>query len=106
MDACLGLYDDFYSFYSIEEKVTLRAQEDAVSTDAATGIKTYKVVEGDNLWKISQKVYGDGTKWETIYKNNQDQLSDPSELKVGMSLVIPEIKAEDEKTGTAEAGKK
>lgn len=103
MDACLGLYDDFYEFYSIEEKVTLKAQKDAVSTDAATGIKTYKVLEGDNLWKIAQKVYGDGTKWEAIYKSNTDKLSDPSELKVGMELVIPEVTDTEKKTGAASA---
>lgn len=102
MDACLGLYDDFYEFYSIEEKVTLKAQKDAVSTDAATGIKTYKVLEGDNLWKIAQKVYGDGTKWEIIYNGNKDKLSDPSELKVGMELVIPEMTPAEVKSGAAE----
>lgn len=90
MDACLGLYDDYYGFYNIEEKVQLKISEDAVKTDETTGEKLYTVKEGDNLWKIAEMVYGDGTKWTVIYEENEDILPGPAELKVGMELVIPE----------------
>ena len=92
MDACLGLYDDYYGLYNIEEKVQLKIAEDTVKTDTATGKKLYTVKKGDNLWNIAQTVYGDGTKWSDIYKANKEKLPDPGELTVGMELEIPEVK--------------
>ena len=90
MDACLGLYDDYYEFYGIEEKVQLKIKEEAVKTDEATGKKTYTVKKDDNLWKIAETIYGDGTKWNLIYEANKDILDNPGDLRVGMELVIPE----------------
>lgn len=59
-------------------------------TPALTG-KTYKVVSGDSLRKISQKVYGNQGMWEKIYELNKKTIgSDPARLKVGMVLQLPE----------------
>ena len=100
MDACLGLYDDYYGLYNIEEKVNLRT-EDAAKTEAAAGdVTSYVVKEGDNLWNIARTVYGDGSKWKLIYEANEEILLDPAELKVGMKLVIPKL-PESEKTEKA-----
>ena len=90
MDACLGLYDDYYEFYGIEEKVQLKIKEDSVKTDDATGKKLYTVKKDDNLWKIAETIYGDGSKWNLIYEANEDILDNPGDLRVGMELVIPE----------------
>ena len=90
MDACLGLYDDYYGFYNIEEKVQLKIAEESVKTDEATGKKIYTVKEGDNLWSIAEKIYEDGTKWTVIYKANEEKLEDPGSLSVGMELEIPD----------------
>lgn len=104
MDACLGLYDDYYEFYGIEEKVQLKIKEEAVKTDEATGKKTYTVKKDDNLWKIAETIYGDGTKWNLIYEANKDVLDNPGDLRVGMELVIPEApqKKSDEAAAAAE----
>ena len=90
MDACLGLYDDYYEFYGIEEKVQLKIKEDSVKTDDATGKKLYTVKKDDNLWKIAETIYGDGSKWNLIYEANEEILDNPGDLSVGMELVIPE----------------
>lgn len=50
---------------------------------------TYTVVSGDCLWKISQRVYGTGTKWELIYEANRQILRNPNVLSVGQILTIP-----------------
>ena len=34
--------------------------------------KSYTVKSGDNLWKIAKKVYGLGSDWQKIYKNNKE----------------------------------
>lgn len=36
---------------------------------------TYTVVRGDNLWKIAQKLYGDGNKWHLIFDYAPNRLS-------------------------------
>ena len=38
---------------------------------------SYTVKAGDSLWSIAQKHLGAGTKWEVIYKANQDLLQNP-----------------------------
>ncbi|WP_262463476.1 LysM peptidoglycan-binding domain-containing protein, partial [Clostridioides difficile] len=51
--------------------------------------KTHKVVEGDTLFKIAKKYYGNGDLWEKIYKANEDKIKDPSVIKNGWILIIP-----------------
>lgn len=51
--------------------------------------KTHKVVEGDTLFKIVKKYYGNGDLWQKIYKANEDKIKDPSVIKNGWILIIP-----------------
>ena len=51
--------------------------------------KHYTVKQGDTLFGIAQKIYGDGNKWRIILKNNT-ALTKPNSLRSGMKLVIPE----------------
>jgi nucleoid-associated protein YgaU len=51
--------------------------------------KTYVVVEGDTLTKISRKFYGSSGRWEEILKANHDILKDEKSLVVGSTLKIP-----------------
>jgi nucleoid-associated protein YgaU len=61
----------------------------SVRTTEASG-KTYTVQQGDTLYGISQRVYGAGSKWESILKNNRALLrGDPKRLAPGMVLQIP-----------------
>lgn len=50
---------------------------------------TYVVVAGDSLWKIAQKYYGAGAKWNVIYEANKSTVKDPSAIWVGQVLNIP-----------------
>jgi phage tail protein X len=54
-------------------------------------VRTYTVQQGDSLWTIARKVYGQGTGWQAIYEANRDQLPEPGRLKRGMQLTIPEL---------------
>jgi nucleoid-associated protein YgaU len=54
-----------------------------------TGPRTYKVVSGDTLAKISKQFYGTSTRWQQILEANHDKLRDDKSLQVGMELKIP-----------------
>lgn len=67
----------------------LPALKEATVPAGLEGRRTYKIKSGDSLWKIAEKELGEGTKWERIYEANRDRI-DPSRLKVGDILVLPE----------------
>ena len=50
----------------------------------------YVVVSGDSLWKISQKLYGTGQRWYSIYDMNIDLIGKtPGNIYAGMELTVP-----------------
>ena len=55
--------------------------------------KKYKVwiwqENGDCLWRIAQKVYGDKEKWRLIYLANRDVIRDPNKIYPKQRLRIP-----------------
>lgn len=54
------------------------------------GNQTYVVQPGDTLGKISVRFYGTANGYLRIYEANRDQLSSPSDIRVGQELIIPE----------------
>ena len=46
---------------------------------------------GDTLWRIAQKVYGDKDKWPLIYAANRDVIKDPNKIYPKQVLKIPPI---------------
>ncbi|MCZ6674354.1 MAG: tetratricopeptide repeat protein [Verrucomicrobia bacterium] len=52
-------------------------------------ISVYTVVAGDNLVKISRKVYGTPSRYQAIFEANRDVMPNMNTLKVGMKLKIP-----------------
>jgi len=54
-------------------------------------VRQYRVVSGDSLFKIGQKLYGKGTMGDRIYDANKQLIgADPRRLKLGMILQLPE----------------
>jgi len=74
------------------------AEETAPETPqvaATTGIvvnKRHKVVDGDTLWDISNKYYGDPLKWGKIYNFNLNLIKNPDLIFPDNEIEIPEIK--------------
>jgi nucleoid-associated protein YgaU len=69
------------------------------SVAAGTGIagearvgesKTMIIRQGDNLWRIARRLYGQGVRYSTIYAANTDQIGDPDMIFPGQVFVIPE----------------
>lgn len=68
-----------------------------VSVDASTGAvagrvaapETVIIKQGDNLWRISRKLYGYGIRYSTIYQANRDQIRKPELIYPGQVFVLP-----------------
>jgi LysM repeat protein len=49
----------------------------------------YVVVQGDSLWKIAAKHYGDGNKWRQLFEANREVILDPDKIFPGQKIRIP-----------------
>ena len=65
-------------------------QAAAEAEKAAKGkVHTYVVQSGDTLVSISRKFYQTTARWQDILDANQNQLSNPDELKAGQTIILP-----------------
>jgi ABC-type amino acid transport substrate-binding protein len=104
-----AIYDKWFGDairpYPLEESETVAATEVAAlattsappivepKTAPAEPVETYVVQAGDTLSRIAGKVYGDVSprSWQRIYQANREVIGDdPSRIKVGMTLTIPQ----------------
>jgi nucleoid-associated protein YgaU len=56
-------------------------------------VNTAIVARGDNLWRISRRIYGQGTRYTVIYDANQGQIRNPDRIYPGQLFVLPPEKA-------------
>ena len=66
---------------------TERPEEGGRGESVSTG-RTWQVKEGDTLWAIAGKEYGDPRKWTRIARENG--IENPRRVRIGTILVIPE----------------
>ena len=50
----------------------------------------HTVSKGENLWKIAERYYGTGSKYQMIFEANRPMLSDPDKIYPGQVLRIPD----------------
>jgi len=50
---------------------------------------SYTVKQGDFLWDIAVRAYGDGYRWVEIYRANIDMIANPDLIYVGQEFTIP-----------------
>jgi LysM repeat protein len=71
-------------------KSALAEQAAAEGERAAKGkVRTYVVQPGDSLVSISKKFYQTPSRWKDVLDANQNQLSNPDELKAGQTIIVP-----------------
>jgi hypothetical protein len=71
-------------------QATLHGQTAAATRPAPPTPSTYTVVDGDNLWGISKRFLGDGSRWRQLYEANRAVVgSDPDLILPGQVLQIP-----------------
>jgi nucleoid-associated protein YgaU len=64
-------------------------RENAHRTVVIPDISTAIVSRGDNLWRISQRIYGHGIRYTVIYGANQKQIRNPNLIYPGQVFVLP-----------------
>jgi nucleoid-associated protein YgaU len=64
-------------------------REFARGTIVIPDISTAIVSRGDNLWRISQRIYGHGPRFTVIYGANQKQIRNPNLIYPGQVFVLP-----------------
>ncbi len=52
-------------------------------------LNTAIVSRGDNLWRISRRIYGQGVRYTVIYGANQPQIRNPNLIYPGQVFVLP-----------------
>lgn len=63
--------------------------DDPLDIGVDSGARKYTVVEGDNLWVIAEREYGDGTLWRAIFLANKARMKNSNDLRVGQTIIIP-----------------
>jgi hypothetical protein len=81
-----------YRFYAARKVQPTGAAQTAAQTrpDDRVPPRTYTLVAGDNLWKVAQKVLGDGSRWREIQRLNGITDAQIRSLPVGMVLKLPD----------------
>ncbi|MHA7777763.1 peptidoglycan-binding protein LysM [Roseibium sp. M-1] len=66
--------------------------EEEITVAAAEPEATFHTVEkGDTLWKVAEKAYGNGSKYQAIFEANTPMLSHPDKIYPGQVLRIPAL---------------
>jgi nucleoid-associated protein YgaU len=76
---------------TVAAEAEMAEKDTSEPAEAEPDAQTYTVQSGDTLWKISEQVYGNGSKYMKIFQANADLLENPDRIFPGQKLVIPDL---------------
>jgi nucleoid-associated protein YgaU len=65
------------------------SDEKPASVVVVPEVRTALVSRGESLWRISQRIYGEGMRYTVIYSANHDQIRNPHLIYPGQTFVLP-----------------
>ena len=77
------------TFRSAADKSRARDIKPGKTTSKKSSERTYVIESGDTLVSISRKFYKSPKRWKEILDANKKSVTDPKQLTVGQTLVIP-----------------
>lgn len=66
------------------------SEADGQGAEVRKALPVVIIRKGDNLWRISRRLYGEGVRYTTIYQANQDQIRNPDLIYPGQVFLTPE----------------
>ena len=75
----------------VNNQLTVAAAPEAAAPATTEESDTYTVVKGDSLWKIAEKHYGNGSKYQAIFEANEPMLKDADDIYPGQVLRLPKV---------------
>ena len=58
--------------------------------------QVHSIQQGENLWSLAEKFYGDALLWPHIYRANTRTITDPDRIITGKNLIIPGLQESPE----------
>lgn len=76
---------------SADETEVAATTAPAASNERVSVLDTGRVIirRGDNLWRLSRRVFGQGVRYTSIYDANRDQIRDPALIFPGQVFDLP-----------------
>ncbi|WP_068081913.1 Ig-like domain-containing protein [Polycladidibacter stylochi] len=74
---------------SVEANASASGSKGNTATENIGALPSVIIRRGDNLWTISQRLYGSGFRYTTIYQANDNQIRDPDLIYPGQVFLIP-----------------
>lgn len=65
--------------------------DDVSAPTQTVDVQYYEIEKGDSLWKIAERFYGNGTKYNDIFEANREVIQDPDKIFPGQKIRIPSI---------------
>ena len=74
---------------AVDTKKVEVESEAFIQTPVVVAQDTVTVLEGENLYKVAQRVFGSGARYLDLYNANKDTIQDPNFIRTGQVLRLP-----------------
>ncbi len=74
---------------AVDESPKVAEEHEPVVVEQKRPLRRHRINDGDTLKRLAARFLGDADRWREIYLANRQHLADPTQLPIGLELVIP-----------------